>query len=528
VRWLISWLVPACSLGAGVGLLALFVGIPSNLQPGFQMAEPGGVHELINTNVGALTSVLGVLIALVLLSVQLTAQRYSFNVIGLFIQNWANLAVVGLFFLTIGFNLWLGSLLRSDSVPASATILAVVMTTVCLALLPPYVIYLFHVLRPDSILNRLQRKLTKTIRSSGKRADLPSRRVQADSCISQIGDIARTAVNLSDGAVARHSLWVLHHGLSSYLDQKAKLPPEWFSISDFDFEAHHELVLREIEETRTAFERRALDEMQVVFYASLNKMHDVNNTVALVVRLLGERAVERNDMGLLMMIMKFFNTFLREAINEADARAGYHTLYQYRLLADSALERRPEVALEIAQRLSYYGDAAASGPLLWMSAAAGHDLRMLAEASYRRGKDPRIVKAIVDYLLDTLERAEAKASPALVQLYKTGAALGSFFQFNNASQLGTELRGKLNHLPRETLEQVRLELTRVDNPIFWELTDRVVNFDYLEPEVRAQLPAFLASLSAPPALGDGPELSTRGQEPQTRSQEPTRPSPTPG
>jgi hypothetical protein len=66
-------------------------------------------------------------------------------------------------------------------------------------------------------------------------------------------------------------------------------------------------------------------------------MHDVNNTVALVGRLLGERAVEAGDMGLLRTIMKFFNTFLRATINARDVRTAYNVLNQYRLLTESVL-----------------------------------------------------------------------------------------------------------------------------------------------------------------------------------------------
>ena len=47
-------------------------------------------------------------------------------------------------------------------------------------------------------------------------------------------------------------------------------------------------------------------------------------------------------------------------------------------------------------------------------------------------------------------------------------------------------------VPTETLERVAAELMAVDDPVFWELTDRVVNFDYVEPEVRARLPELLA------------------------------------
>ena len=56
------------------------------------------------------------------------------------------------------------------------------------------------------------------------------------------------------------------------------------------FRGRHELIVREIEATNTWVEIRMLDELREVFFATLNKLHDVNNTVALVLRLLGEKA----------------------------------------------------------------------------------------------------------------------------------------------------------------------------------------------------------------------------------------------
>jgi hypothetical protein len=235
-----------------------------------------------------------------------------------------------------------------------------------------------------------------------------------------------------------------------------------------------------------------LDELREVFFATLNKLHDVNNTVSLVLRLVGEKAVERGDHGLFSAVLKFFNTFLRAAINQGDVRAGYHVLYQYRLLADTTLDEHPELALQIAHRLSSYGDAAASGPLLWMSAAAAYDLRILAESAQARGAADEVVGEIVGDVIDTVRRAEAKQSPALPQLYKMAVALGAYFLEHDEPEHVLVLCELLAGVPTETLERVTAELLAVDDPVFWELTDRVVNFDYVEPEVRARLPELLA------------------------------------
>ena len=491
MRRLLPWLMPLVFLATGVALLSGVSGFLGDPNRHFEIGDTGSIQFVLNTNAAALTSAMSVLIALVLLSVQLTAQRYSFNVIDIFIRNWVNAALIGFFILTINFNLWLGSVLKSDYIPVQGTWLALAMTTICFALLPPYVIYLFDVLRPDSILRHLQGRFQKAVTIPPGATDLARRRAAAAERINQIGDIARTAVHLTDGDVARQSVWILYWSIAYYLDNKAKLPVEWFDVEGEHFRGRHALDVREIEETMTWPERCALDQLREVFHATLLRMHDVNNTVALITRLLGEKAIEHDDMGLLRGVMKFFNTFLRAAVNLGDVRSGYHMLYQYRLLADRALAPHPEVTLEIATRLGYYGDAAASGPLLWMAAASGYDLRVLAQHCHERGADRAITAAIVADLIETVRRSEAKHSPAVPQLHKAVAALGSFFVVHGEPEFVRQLRGELDRLPEEALDRIHRELVAVEEPAFWELTDRVVNFDYLEEDVRAALPQFL-------------------------------------
>ena len=491
MRWLLSWLVSMISLAVSLGLLSVAGVVVADPYPRFEIGDIDTIQFIIETNVAAVTAAIGVLIALVLLTVQFTAQRYSYDVIRIFIQSWVNAALIGFSIVTISFNLWLGTVLNSDDIPVAATILAVAMTTACFAFLPPYIVYLFDLLWPENLLNYLQRELLKALDVSKRPTDVARRQADAYSRMDQMTDIALTAVNLSDSSLARHSIWVLYLATAHYVENKKALGPEWFTVREAESEEHDDLIVREIEGAGTWLEWRMLSEVEEVFYATLNRAREVNNLIARVARLLGEKAVECEDAGLLRTLMKFFNTFLREAINRGDVRAGYHVLYQYRRLADAALERHPEVALEIANRLSYYGAAATSGPLLWMLAAAAHDLRILAENCHQRGGDRGITAAIVADLLDTVEGAEEKQAPALVQLYKTLAALGSFFLVRGDLELARQLRAKLAHVPDATLEQVRRELTACENPVFWEVTDRVVNFDFVEPDVRAGLPAFL-------------------------------------
>ena len=69
----------------------------------------------------------------------------------------------------------------------------------------------------------------------------------------------RTAVNLSDGAVARHSVWALSGSIERYVDHRPGLPAGWFVVEEEHFRGRHRLMLREVEETMTWMERRMLD-----------------------------------------------------------------------------------------------------------------------------------------------------------------------------------------------------------------------------------------------------------------------------
>jgi hypothetical protein len=492
VRRLLPWPLPFILLVVVVAILSAVSAVLGEVDQHFTIGALGSVQFVLNTNAAALTSAMSVLIALVLLTVQLTAQRYSFSVIGIFVQDRVNHILVSLFIVTIVFNLWVGLILKEEYIPGFAVLLAMALMMVCFAMLPPYILYLFDIISPESILDHIQGQFIRSVRPATGERRIEQRRALATRRISQMGDIARTAVNLSDGAVARHSVWVLYWSVAHYLDEKQRLAPEWFEVEEHHFRGRHELIVREIEATMTWVEIRMLDELREVFFATLNKLHDVNNTVALVLRLLGEKAVERDDRGLFAVVMKVFNTFLRAAINQGDVRAGYHVLYQYRLLADTALDERPDLSLQIADRLSYYGDAAASGPLLWMSAAAAYDLRILAETAQARGAADAVVGSIVGNVVDTVRRAEAKHSPALPQLYKMVAALGAAFLHRGEGEHVRVLCELLADVPDEDLERLCAELMAVVDPVFWELTDRVINFDYVEPEVRAHLPELIA------------------------------------
>ncbi len=449
----------------------------------FVLGDANAVEFALTSSAAALASTLGILIALVLLTVQLTAQRYSFHVINLFIRRPINPILVGLFVVTITLSLWITAITSPEYVPDEAAAVALALGVVCFALLLPYFFTLFALLSPTGILSALEQDALNAVRGVVRGAPPARRRAVAAAKVQNLGDIALSAVQLTDIEVAKHSVNAIQRVVTLYLDIKGEVPGGWFQIEETHFLGHNALTLTELAESRTWLEMRAFLELQRIFNATLGGLSDVNSATALALREVAEHALlAHDDVPVTRLAMKFFNTLLRAAITRGDVRAAYHLLYQYRLLAERMVEARPDLAAEIAHRLAYYGQVGADAGLEWVSVTAVYDLRKLAEHAD--------ADFALDHLLELVAALARRRFAALRDVYKSVVALGSFALAHGRPAVATRLAAALATCPEADLDAVAAELVGVTDPFFWELTDRVINFDYLEPAVRARVHAF--------------------------------------
>src|SRR6185503_2756543 len=110
---------------------------------------------------------------------------------------------------------------------------------------------------------------------------------------------------------------------------------------------------------RVWLEMKILRQYQTVFGEALGRVRDVAYVVAINTRLMAEEAAHAGNDALLRLAVKFFNTYLRAAISSADVRTAYSVSHQYRLLAQTLLERNEgTLVVEIAHHLHYYGQVA--------------------------------------------------------------------------------------------------------------------------------------------------------------------------
>ena len=110
-------------------------------------------------------------------------------------------------------------------------------------------------------------------------------------------------------------------------------------------------------------------------------------------------ASKRGDLHALDLAIKFFNTFMRAAINKKDIRTAYNILHQYRQLAEVVLmhanhpamavgDQAPELeqrTVDIARFMRYYSATVFQGGMAFITEVIAHDIGAICAHAFRLG-----------------------------------------------------------------------------------------------------------------------------------------------
>ena len=114
-------------------------------------------------------------------------------------------------------------------------------------------------------------------------------------------------------------------------------------------------VRNEVAHQRLWFEMKVLRQYYTIFVASLNHVRDVGYLIAFNTRRIASFG-GHDDVHLHELSVRFFNSYLRAAINERDLRTAYYVMHHYRQLAEEALGKGdPARVVRIAEHLRFYG-----------------------------------------------------------------------------------------------------------------------------------------------------------------------------
>jgi quinoprotein glucose dehydrogenase len=456
--------------------------------------------SLLGVAAQLVAGVLAIVITVAAIVVELAANRYTSRITQLFVREPVNFAVMGLYVVTTLLCLWLSGLpdlAEGDTarVPRAGLVVGLGLVTVCLLALLPYFGFLFRFLAPTNVIARIRRDAIGVVQRALTRT-VPGARADVIESIEELEDVARSAREHSDRSISMAAISALAGLVREYVPLREKLPDAWFEIEgslarDPDFVSMAPVAVAEIRAQRLWLETKVLRQYLALYGESLGDARDVANLIALETRQLGVEAIGRHP-NLLALVVRFFNSYLRAAVNARDQRTAYYVLDQYRLLGEATLVAGERArTLEIADHLRFYGQLGYGMDQPFLLEAVAYDLAGLVERAVEAGRPE--AAALLDLFLQVDREPESpEQEERLRGVRRAQVQLATFFLAQGDEAHARRIFEDMKDERPERLAAVRDELLTEERAQYWEFTDRGVNFSYLPPEQRAHLARFFA------------------------------------
>ena len=293
-------------------------------------------------------AVLGIAITVVSIVVQLAATRYTPRIAEMFFRDKKNLAIMGFFVVACINAVWISIVVTTGFVPRATVAMTTVVVTASLLLLIPYFAYVFAFLDPEKVIKRIGHQVLDAVLARGvarrDRNDLDVRQASCVAGLEHLSDIAVNTAAQKDKIIATGAVTALREFAVKFLKEKADLPAEWFVLGarihgNPDFIALATDSLRSLESKKVWVEWKVLHHFRSVFSEALDHLPELAHVVAIETRYIAEEALRHGDREVLVLAIRYFNTYLRSALNQRDVRACYNIFHQYRLLAEHIMRK---------------------------------------------------------------------------------------------------------------------------------------------------------------------------------------------
>jgi hypothetical protein len=224
--------------------------------------------------------------------------------------------------------------------------------------------------------------------------------------------------------------------------------------------------------------------------------------IAVATRNVGVAAIEAGDHEIAELSLRFFNTYLRAAINRSAPTFASGIMNEYRRFAIGALQWRPDLAVEAAAHLLRYGRHFDEAGMPATFGAAADDVADLAIEA--RARDPQVSLRLAQLLVHNLLELIPSARPiALNGLFKGAAKLTFWAMASDQKDISRVLVEGIAAAPPDFVDAALARMESIQNGLFWEVNERVIAFDWVEQPLREQIPRLRAALRRAKATGRG-------------------------
>jgi len=424
-----------------------------------------------------LSTILGMGITIAFVLVQITASKYIPQIIDMFLRWRINFFPLALFIFS----------LISVNMNASPT-QDLILLFACVISLVPYFYLLFEFLKPVNLIERMSDETLVALKKKDRGKTIDG--------IAKINKMAKSAVQMMISEVPLKSIELEREIIIQYLDIKKNFPSEWFLVDESVFPGTPPEAMEEINRNKVWLEMQIFHQFTVIFTLILSswyKLRDVITGILITTRIIGERACEKGDIYVLNLTIKFFNTFIRLALNSNDRTVIYNIFYQYRLLAEFLLTKNEEMSVRIASYLRYYGRLAEDLGLNYVLETSLYDIMVLNQKAVE--KNAGNIETLLNDFLCMYDQARKNGNKKLLfNLQKRYLMLGGFYLLKGRDGLAEKIKECLAGTNIEEITETLQEIFEVRDPDFWEITDRIINFDYVDESHKDKIKEFVERL----------------------------------
>ena len=460
----------------------------------------GGVLGLVG---GAEGVTLSIVIVAVVFGIQTTSSRYSPRIIGIFTRNPLNALVLSLALASILYTFLVRGEVKSNYVPIWSVGVAVVLALINFAILLPYVSYIFEVMRAETLVESIMRRAKRELRAAVANRNIQRHRDDLMTSVAQVTDIAFGSIQLGDMPICVLTIEVLGRFLADdYLKIKKDIPPVWFQVGHSDLPGASDQIVAEVNRAKTWFAYTIMSSF--VDMVGLTPVHrkEAVHAIAVATRDIGIGAVQVGDSEVAELCVRFFNTYLRTAINRSAPTFASGIMNEYRRFAIGALEWRSDLAVEAAVHLMRYGRHFDDAGMPATLGAAAEDVADLAIEAQNR--DPQVSLQLARLLVRNLLDLTPNARPiGLNGLFKGVAKLSFWAMATDQKDVARLLVEGIAAAPPDFVDAALDRMESMQNGLFWEVNERVIAFDWVEQPLRAQIPRLRAALRGAKVSGNG-------------------------
>jgi len=469
--------------------------------------EPTLISDALSGLAGMTAAVLGIVITVVSLLVQLTAERYT-GVAQMFLRDRRNVIVMAYYVVTCVVGVAISLSLHNEFVPRAAVFSMMCATAFGLIMMLPYFAYVFRFLEPVNLVARIEREAAVDVAGAATTRDpdaIVDGQAPALAALEELTDITSNSISGKDKIIASRAVDAVRDFVTGYLAVKGRADPRWFEIGERirdnpDFVAMDPESLRELEADRTWLEWKALRQYLAIYAEAQSEMPDINYLIAIDTRYIGEAALGRGDRAVVELAFRFMNSYLRAALNARAVRTAYNVMNQYRQLVEAMIRGgADDLALDGVRKMIYYGRTSYDMQLGFVTETVAYDVSALCEFAHmhaqaghgRAGLDEEMLAMFLE--LDQPLRVKRQES-GLQGVRKAQVKLACYYLAAGIADRAARIAADMTGEDRERLRSIREQLIRVVSKKYWEITDRGHNFDYMPPRQKEQMDRFFAML----------------------------------